>query len=213
MKAFKNRLEEMAEATVNALDYSDSKVEYPDISMVQKWPKEIILPLKEIILPLYDLYKNTRYSELASILMYTQHQARFEEIGELMLGIGLVEMVHYDKLGDFLLKAFDVMDTDIPGNNQLTVHPLIDLGTSAESALRLSLQAEKETLEEYYKVFDSLNKKEEYIKRSDYIPVTYLIQKFIADEEYHISLLKKALKEYEDSDDEPKKCKSVTVII
>lgn len=148
-----------------------------------------------------------------SILMYTQHQARFGEIGELMLGIGLVEMVHYDKLGDFLLKASDVMDTDIPGNNQLTVHPLIDLGTSAESALRLSLQAEKETLEEYYKVFDSLNKKEEYIKRSDYIPVTYLIQKFIADEEYHISLLKKALKEYEDSDDEPKKCKSVTVII
>lgn len=46
MKFFKNRLEEMAEATVNALDYSDSKVEYPDISMVQKWPKEIILPLK-----------------------------------------------------------------------------------------------------------------------------------------------------------------------
>lgn len=44
MKAFKNRLEEMAEATVNALDYSDSKVEYPDISIVQKWPKEIILP-------------------------------------------------------------------------------------------------------------------------------------------------------------------------
>lgn len=205
MKAFKNRLEEMAEATVNALDYSDSKVEYPDISIVQKWPKEIILPL-------YDLYKNTRYSELTSILMYTQHQARFGEIGELMLGIGLVEMVHYDKLGDFLLKASDVMDTDIPGNNQLTVHPLIDLGTSAESALRLSLQAEKETLEEYQKVFDSLNK-EEYIKRSDYIPVCHLIEKFIADEEYHIALLKKALKEYEDSGDEPKKCKSVTVII
>jgi bacterioferritin (cytochrome b1) len=205
MKAFKNRLEEMAEATVNALDYSDSKVEYPDISRVQEWPKEIILPL-------YDLYKNTRYSELASILMYTQHQARFGEIGELMLGIGLVEMVHYDKLGDFLLKASDVMGTDIPGNNQLTVHPIIDLGTSAESALSLSLQAEKETLEEYQKVFDSLNK-EEYIKRSDYIPVCHLIEKFIADEEYHIALLKKALKEYEDSDDEPKKCKSVTVII
>lgn len=205
MKAFKNRLEEMAEATVNALDYSDSKVEYPDISMVQKWPKEIILPL-------YDLYKNTRYSELASILIYTQHQARFGEIGELMLGIGLVEMVHYDKLGDFLLKASDAMDTDIPGNNQLTVHPIIDLGTSAESALRLSLQSEKETLEEYQKVFDSLNK-EEYIKRSDYIPVSHLIEKFIADEEYHITLLNKALKEYEDSNDEPKKCKSITVII
>lgn len=90
---------------------------------------------------------------------------------------------------------------------------LEEMAEATVNALRLSLQAEKETLEEYYKVFDSLNKKEEYIKRSDYIPVTYLIQKFIADEEYHISLLKKALKEYEDSDDEPKKCKSVTVII
>lgn len=90
---------------------------------------------------------------------------------------------------------------------------LEEMAEATVNALRLSLQAEKETLEEYYKVFDSLNKKEEYIKRSDYIPVTYLIQKFIADEEYHISLLKKALKEYEDSGDEPKKYKSVTVII
>ena len=49
MKAFKNRLEEMAEATVNALDYSDSKVEYPDISRVQKWPKEIISLLKKAL--------------------------------------------------------------------------------------------------------------------------------------------------------------------
>lgn len=40
MKAFKNRLEEMAEATVNALDYSDSKVEYPDISFLKKALKE-----------------------------------------------------------------------------------------------------------------------------------------------------------------------------
>lgn len=54
MKAFKNRLEEMAEATVNALDYSDSKVEYPDISMVQKWPKEIILPLYDKALKEYE---------------------------------------------------------------------------------------------------------------------------------------------------------------
>ena len=29
MKAFKNRLEEMAEATVNALDYSDSQSRIP----------------------------------------------------------------------------------------------------------------------------------------------------------------------------------------
>ena len=38
----------MAEATVNALDYSDSKVEYPDISMVQKKisvPKEAEAPV------------------------------------------------------------------------------------------------------------------------------------------------------------------------
>lgn len=41
MKAFKNRLDEMAEATVNALDYSDSKVEYPDISIHYKQKKKL----------------------------------------------------------------------------------------------------------------------------------------------------------------------------
>lgn len=54
MKAFKNRLEEMAEATVNALDYSDSKVEYPDISMVQKWPKEYHITLLKKALKEYE---------------------------------------------------------------------------------------------------------------------------------------------------------------
>lgn len=71
----------------------------------------------------------------------------------------------------------------------------------------------EEMAEATVNALDYSDSKVEYIKRSDYIPVTYLIQKFIADEEYHISLLKKALKEYEDSGDEPKKCKSVTVII
>lgn len=197
MKAFKNRLEEMAEATVNALDYSDSKVEYPDLSLVQKWPEEIILPL-------YALYKNAGYSELSSILMYTQQQVRFEEIGELMLGIGLVEMVHYDKLGDFLLKASDIRST-----NELTINPSIKIGTFVESALELALQAEKETLEEYKKVLSLINQ-EKYLEREDYVCTFDLISKFIADEEYHIILLGKAMRK----DEEPKKKgKSITVIL
>ena len=67
--------------------------------------------------------------------------------------------MHVIKLGGSV-KNFDVMGI-ITGNSQLKLS-LIDMVTSAESALRLSLLEKK--LEEYYKVFDSLNKKEEYIK-------------------------------------------------
>ena len=41
---------------------------------------------------------------------------------------------------------------------------LEEMAEATVNALRLSLQAEKETLEEYYKVFDSLNKKRRVYK-------------------------------------------------
>lgn len=178
MKTFKNRLEEMAEATVNALNYSNSSVEFPNIDSVQKWPDEIVLPL-------YALYKNASYSELSSIIQYTQHQARFPGIGELMLGIGLVEMIHYDKLGDFLLKASDFITT-----TSISINPNIDLGKDMDQAIQLALESEIQTLEAYKEVLKLLDS---YIDREDYSVVYDFICKFIADEEFHIELLKSRL--------------------
>ena len=101
MKALKflgNRVEDAANAFIDVLKYSDQSVDYPDFKDIEPWPDEIVDMFK-------DALKDKPFSEISAILMYTQQSSRFDPIAELMLGIGLVEMRHYDKLSDFLQKA------------------------------------------------------------------------------------------------------------
>lgn len=93
-----NRVEDAANAFIDVLKYSDQSVEYPDFKDIEPWPDEIINLF-------YVIWKNATFSELSAIIMYTQQSSRFDEISELMLGIGLVEMRHLDKISDFLQKA------------------------------------------------------------------------------------------------------------
>lgn len=100
MKALKflgNRVEDAANAFIDVLKYSDQSVDYPDFKDIEPWPEDIVNMFK-------DALKDKPFSEISAILMYTQQSSRFEPIAELMLGIGLVEMRHYDKLSDFLQK-------------------------------------------------------------------------------------------------------------
>lgn len=101
MKALKflgNRVEDAANAFIDVLKYSDQSVDYPDFKDIEPWPEDTVNMFK-------DALKDKPFSEISAILMYTQQSSRFEPIAELMLGIGLVEMRHYDKLSDFLQKA------------------------------------------------------------------------------------------------------------
>lgn len=101
MKALRflgNRVEDAANAFIDVLKYSDQSVDYPDFKDIEPWPEDIVNMFK-------DALKDKPFSEISAILMYTQQSSRFEPIAELMLGIGLVEMRHYDKLSDFLQKA------------------------------------------------------------------------------------------------------------
>lgn len=103
MKALKflgNRVEDAANAFIDVLKYSDQSVDYPDFKDIEPWPEDIVNMFK-------DALKNKPFSEISAILMYTQQSSRFEPIAELMLGIGLVEMRHYDKLSDFLQKIMN----------------------------------------------------------------------------------------------------------
>ena len=93
-----NRVEDAANAFIDVLKYSDQSVEYPDFKDIEPWPDEIVNLF-------YVIWKNATFSELSAIIMYTQQSSRFDEISELMLGIGLVEMRHLDKISDFLQKA------------------------------------------------------------------------------------------------------------
>lgn len=195
MKALKflgNRVEDAANAFIDVLKYSDQSVDYPDFKDIEPWPEDIVNMFK-------DALKDKPFSEISAILMYTQQSSRFEPIAELMLGIGLVEMRHYDKLSDFLQKADPYED-----NSVMDIYPKVEIGFSPESALKIALDSEIETIDHYKKIMNNVAL---YNDRADYDDVMYLLNKLIADEEHHIKLIKEAM----GVDDSTKK--GVTVII
>lgn len=195
MKALRflgNRVEDAANAFIDVLKYSNQLVDYPDFKDIEPWPEDIVNMFK-------DALKDKPFSEISAILMYTQQSSRFEPIAELMLGIGLVEMRHYDKLSDFLQKA-DPYEQD----SVMDIYPKVEIGFSPESALKIAWNSEIETIGNYKKIMNSLAL---YSERADYEDVMYLLNKLIADEEHHIKLIKEAM----GIDDSTKK--GVTVII
>lgn len=195
MKALRflgNRVEDAANAFIDVLKYSDQSVDYPDFKDIEPWPEDIVNMFK-------DALKDKPFSEISAILMYTQQSSRFEPIAELMLGIGLVEMRHYDKLSDFLQKA-DPYEHD----SVMDIYPKVEIGFSPESDLKIAWNSEIETIGNYKKIMNSLAL---YSERADYDDVMYLLNKLIADEEHHIKLIKEAM----GVDDSTKK--GVTVII
>ena len=191
LKFLGNRVEDAANAFIDVLKYSDQSVDYPDFNDIEPWPDDIVNMFK-------DALKDKPFSEISAILMYTQQSSRFEPIAELMLGIGLVEMRHYDKLSDFLQKA-DPHEQD----SVMDIYPKVEVGFSPESALKIALDSEIETLGHYKKIMNNVAL---YNDRADYDDVIYFLEKLIADEEHHIKLLKEAM-------GMDKSTKGVTVII
>lgn len=181
MKALKflgNRVEDAANAFIDVLKYSDQSVDYPDFNDIEPWPDDIVNMFK-------DALKDKPFSEISAILMYTQQSSRFEPIAELMLGIGLVEMRHYDKLSDFLQKADPYEENPV-----MDIYPKVEVGFSPESALKIALDSEIETIGHYKKIMDNVAL---YNDWADYDDVMYLLNKLVADEEHHIKLLKEAM--------------------
>jgi rubrerythrin len=194
MKALKflgNRVEDAANAFIDVLKYSDQSVDYPDFKDIEPWSEDIVNMFK-------DALKDKPFSEISAILMYTQQSSRFEPIAELMLGIGLVEMRHYDKLSDFLQKADPYEENPV-----MDIYPKVEVGFSPESALKIALDSEIETIGHYKKIMNNVAL---YNDRADYDDVMYLLNKLVADEEHHIKLLKEAM-------GMDKATKGVTVII
>lgn len=194
MKALKflgNRVDDAANAFIDVLKYSDQSVDYPDFNDIEPWPDDIVNMFK-------DALKDKPFSEISAILMYTQQSSRFEPIAELMLGIGLVEMRHYDKLSDFLQKADPYEENPV-----MDIYPKVEVGFSPESALKIALDSEIETIGHYKKIMNNVAL---YNDRADYDDVMYLLNKLVADEEHHIKLLKEAM-------GMDKATKGVTVII
>lgn len=178
LKFLGNRVEDAANDFIDVLKYLDQSVDYPDFKDIEPWPDDIVNMFK-------DALNDKPFSEISAILMYTQQSSRFEPIAELMLGIGLVEMRHYYKLSDFLQKA-DPYEENIV----MDIYPKVEVGFSPESALKIALDSEIETIGHYKKIMNNVAL---YNDRADYDDVMYLLNKLVADEEHHIKLLKEAM--------------------
>jgi Bacterioferritin (cytochrome b1) len=175
-----NQIDDLTTGLVNSMRYSDPNVVYP--RGLEAKPNEGVDP--EWFLP---AYKGTNgFSEMNAIIQYISQEAMWEDISELMLGIALVEMKHLDKLGDL------IMDLGGSINTQKYETTFVEYGKSAENALRLGIKAEKETIEEYNKIIDKITP----LPQNDTTrKCLALLAKLIADEEFHVELFEKELKE------------------
>jgi rubrerythrin len=175
-----NHVEALTDALVNLMQYSDNEVGYPDVEQAQ--PDDGVIA--EWFYPIYNGAND--FSELSAILMYTSQETRFEEIGQLMLGIALTEMKHYAKIGDLIVALGGKL-------SQRYENASVSIGKSVREALTIAYDSEVKTINFY----TELTKKIETIKSTKTTNIALqLIAKLVADEEVHKKLLEERLTEY-----------------
>ena len=175
-----NTIDHLTDALVDVMRYSDPNFIYPDLDkaesddgVIAEW--------------FYPIYNGTNdFSELTAVLMYTGQEVKFEEIGELMLGIGLTEMKHLSKLADFIR----VLGGNIEQKYNNTG---VSLGNTVREALTIAIEAEIRTIEFYNSILSKIKR----VKPTKTTEIALqLISKLIADEEVHKKLLSEALEEH-----------------
>lgn len=133
-----NYVDKMADALVDVLKYSNQDVEWVEPDDMK--PNDGVQPEW-----FYPAIENAEYSEITAILQYTQQEAVFEdEIGELMLGIALVEMKHYAHirdaivaLGGTLPKPYDSKNVNIGETPGRSAHPRRAFGSGHYRVLQV----------------------------------------------------------------------------
>lgn len=176
----KNHLDDLVDTLVENLQYCDSEVEYPDIDKAQ--PDDGVIA--EWFYPIYN--GTNDFSELTAIHMYTSQETEFEEIGQLMLGIGLTEMKHFAKIGEMIKRLGGKIDQRYNNSG-------VAIGKTTREALEIAYNAEIKTI----KFYESLSEKIEKVKSTKTTEIALqLISKLIADENIHKKLLEDTLSEF-----------------
>lgn len=171
-----NYVDRMADALVDVLKYSNQDVEWvepddmkPNEGVEAEW--------------FYPAIESAEYSEITAILQYTQQEAVFEnEIGELMLGIALVEMKHYAHVRDAIVALGGTLPKPYNSKN-------VNIGGTVVEALTLAAHSEVATIQFYKSV------KARITASTDTADIARkLLTKLIADESLHLKMLTQQLK-------------------
>ena len=177
----KNQIDDMVDGLVNVMRYSDTLALYPSgIENVK--PDDGVDP--EWFYPIFN--GSNDFSELSAIHMYTTQEATFEDIGQLMLGIGLVEMQHYGKLSELIRSLGGTIDQSYDNSE-------VEIGKTPQEALKIAIDGEITTIDFYDKVAERIQKSKQ-TKTTE--TALRLIAKIQADERVHLSLLRKKLERY-----------------
>lgn len=171
-----NYVDKMADALVDVLKYSNQDVEWVEPDDMK--PNDGVQPEW-----FYPAIENAEYSEITAILQYTQQEAVFEdEIGELMLGIALVEMKHYAHIRDAIVALGGTLPKPYDSKN-------VNIGETPVEALTLAAHSEVATIGFYKSV------KERITASTPTADIARkLLTKLIADESLHLKLLTRQLK-------------------
>jgi rubrerythrin len=167
-----NMIDDLTTGLVNNMRFSDREVMYPSESNVRAG---------QGVLPewFYESYKGANgCSELDTIHMYITQEAMFEELGEMMMGIAMVEMKHLDKLGDLIMD----LGGSVTGRNDTDK---VKYGATPAEAVRIAIEGEKSAIRGYEAILDKVAP----LPPNDTTRYTLaLVAKLIADERFHITL-------------------------
>jgi rubrerythrin len=175
-----NLIDDLTTGLVNNMRFSDSSVLYPGESELS--PADGVKPEW-----FYSSYKEANgNSELDTIHMYITQEVMFEELGEMMMGIALVEMKHLDKLGDLIKdlggKVTQRNDTD-----------KINYGSTAREAVQIAIRGETAAIKGYTELVERVSA----LPRNDTTKyVLQLLSKLIADDRFHIAMFEEGLRGY-----------------
>ena len=165
-----DNVETMANAMIESMRFVDNTLDYPEAEKAR--PNDGVEPEW-----FYDAYYGAiPTSELTAIIQYTQQRMLFENIGETFLGIAFVEMKHFDRLGDFIRQLGGRVNTPKYSSSAVTVEY-----ESAAEAIRVNIQAEKDTIAAYQQLIERIRKNNpEKLTQSAAVAIQ-LLNKIVSD--------------------------------
>lgn len=184
-----NSLENLTDSLVQSLRFNDPTVDYPEVERA----KEDDGVIAEWFYPIYA--ESNEFSELSAIYMYTNQENQFEEIKELMLGIGMTEMKHYGKIGE-LIKALGGRVHQRYNSKNVTI------GKTPREALQTAFNGEVKTIQFYDELKEKINDVKNSSKSTPTIEIALkLIEKLRADEVVHQQLLQEAMTKFPEEEE------------
>lgn len=184
-----NALENLTDSLVQSLRFNDPTVDYPEVEKA----KEDDGVIAEWFYPIYA--ESNEFSELSAIYMYTNQENQFEEIKELMLGIGMTEMKHYGKIGE-IIKALGGRVHQRYNSKNVTI------GKTPREALQTAFNGEVKTIQFYDELRDKINDVKNSSKSTTTIEIALkLIEKLRADEVVHQQLLQEAMTKFPEEEE------------